>query len=560
MPKGRFHKRKVHLRKKQQPIILLQHLSNQLSSAITPEEIAHLAVSSGMEVVGGRMAMFSVVTPDGTGLHLLSSSGVPSQLLPYIQNVPIHLPGPLTDAIRTRQPLWIQTLDEYRARYPRLVEMSHSQTTTHAVACLPLVVNNRTIGGMTFSFIQPQVFSDHTRNLMMTLVNQCAQALERANLFRAEHHARMVAEALSTTATILNSSLDLSEVLDHILLNIRRVMPHDAADVVLLEGENVRVVRTQGYEQYGLAEVVEQMVVVISRRPLLQQMIETRQPVLIAEVLDHSPEPFHAYVGVPICHKAEVIGFLNLHSTQRGFFSQHQANWLKVFAEQAATAIQNARLYEQAQEYAAIQERQRLARDLHDSVSQMLFTSSMIAEALPRLSKLNPDKLDHYLEQLHRLNRGAHAEMRNLILELNHKHLERMTLCDLLKQLTQAASGRSPLTFDLSIDDGVELPVDVLLVYYRVTQESLNNISKHAKATRVEISLKSKPYGIELKISDNGVGFEQSKTRVSSLGLKFMKERAEKIGANVEIQSVVDRGTTVSLAWSPKRVDRQAHV
>lgn len=548
-------------RKSQQSIALLQRLSHALSGAVTPEEIAHLAVSSGMEVVGGQMATFSVVTPDGTGLQLLGSSGVPPQLLPYIQNMPIHLPGPLTDAVRAREPLWIQTLDEYRARYPRLVELSNPQTLTQAVACLPLVVNHRSIGGLTISFTHPHPFPKPDRNLMMALINQCAQALERAYLFQAEHTARTVAEALSTTATILNSTLDLSEVFDHILENIRRVMPHDAADVVLLEGDQVRVVRSQGYEQHDIAG----MVVPVAQSPTLRRMIDTCQPVLIAEVRDHPPEPlsshlfpFHAYIGVPICYKEEVIGFLNLRSTQRGFFSLQHARWLKVFAEQAATAIQNARLYQQAQVFAATQERQRLAHDLHDSVSQMLFTSSMIAEALPRLSKLNPKKFEYYLEQLHRLNKGAHAEMRNLILELNQEHLQRMSLRDLIKQLIQAASGRTPLTFDFQIDDIVDLPQDVLLVFYRVTQEALNNISKHAKASHVQISLKSKHDQLELMICDNGTGFDQTQVRTSSLGLKFMTERAGMIGAKVEIASAPGRGTTIYLRWSREEADCEA--
>jgi signal transduction histidine kinase len=520
--------------------VLLQQLTAALSRAVTMEEVAEVAVTRGMQAVGGQMAMLCIVSRDGTSLELLRSANVPDPLFPYIQHIPLHLPGPLTDAILTRQPIWIQSLEEYQTRYPRLVQMSHSATLTEAVACLPMLIHDRAIGGMTISFLKRHRFNATDRELMIALANQCAQALERARLYAAEHTARTMAEALSTTATILNSTLDLSQVLDHILVNVRRVVSHDAADISLLEGDQARIVRKQGHEKY--AEFLPAL-------PLIQRMIQTQQPLLIADT--HDTEPFRAFLGVPIMGKAQIIGFLNLYSLRPGFFEFQHVAWLKVFAEQAATAIQNARLYEQAQQLAVMEERQRLARDLHDAVSQMLFTSSMIAEALPRLSRSKSDKFEHYLDQLYRLNRGAYAEMRNLLLELNQENLKKMTIRDLLQQLTQAAVGRAPLKIELQVDDTVVLQDEVLVTFYRVAQEALNNIIKHARASAVQITVKQQHNSVELLIRDNGAGFDKSSMKPSNLGLRIMTERAQAIQAQVEVDSIPGKGTAVCLRWSP---------
>lgn len=197
-------------------------------------------------------------------------------------------------------------------------------------------------------------------------------------------------------------------------------------------------------------------------------------------------------------------------------------------------------------------ERNRLARDLHDSVSQTLFTVASIAEALPRVWKRNPDIAQQGLEELAQLTQGALAEMRNLLIELRPDGLAEKPLGELIQQLTKAISGRASLQVTTTVKGDFSLSNEVKLVFYRITQEALNNIIKHAQATQVSVSLECNSQKIVLHISDNGCGFDSRQIPIPSghLGIAIMKERAESIGANLHLSSYLGRGTEISLSCS----------
>ncbi len=197
-------------------------------------------------------------------------------------------------------------------------------------------------------------------------------------------------------------------------------------------------------------------------------------------------------------------------------------------------------------------ERNRLARDLHDSVSQTLFTVATIAEALPRVWKRNPDIAQQGLEELAELTQGALAEMRNLLIELRPDGLAEKPLGELIQQLTKAISGRASLQVTTTVEGDLPLSNEVKLVFYRITQEALNNIIKHAQATLVSVSLEFDSQKIVLRISDNGCGFDPRQIPIPSghLGIAIMKERADSIGANFHLSSYLGRGTEIFLSWS----------
>jgi len=195
---------------------------------------------------------------------------------------------------------------------------------------------------------------------------------------------------------------------------------------------------------------------------IYQQVVLQRKPIIIPDVRDDTPlaqcyresvgerlETTFAYVrswlGVPLMVQEHAIGMLASTIRNHYFYTSQHAELAMAFATQAAVAIENARLYKQAQELAAIQERQRLARDLHDSVSQSLFSASLSAEVLPRLWERQPEEGRRCLAELHRLTRGALAEMRTLLLELRPTALVETALGDLLSQLAEAIAGRARL-------------------------------------------------------------------------------------------------------------------
>jgi signal transduction histidine kinase len=202
-------------------------------------------------------------------------------------------------------------------------------------------------------------------------------------------------------------------------------------------------------------------------------------------------------------------------------------------------------------------ERSRLARDLHDAVTQSLFSASLIAEAVPATWAIDAAEGEELLGELRQLTRGALAEMRTLLLELRPAALVETGLADLLRQLAEAAMGRIGIPVTVTAEDAPALPPDVHVALYRIAQEAVNNVVKHSRATKAGLTLRSTdgPPGhgqsLELMIADDGRGFNLEGVPPDHLGLGIMRERAEAIGAKLQVESKRDRGTTVRVLWRP---------
>ena len=204
---------------------------------------------------------------------------------------------------------------------------------------------------------------------------------------------------------------------------------------------------------------------------------------------------------------------------------------------------------EQLKEKTAEEERIRLARDLHDAVSQPLFSTSLIAEVLPRLWERNKDEGLKKLEEVRQLTRGALAEMRTLLFELRPAALADAELSDLLRQLSESVIGRARVPVTLEVEGSCVIPTDVKIALYRIAQEALNNIAKHSGATRAQITLHCQPRLVSLDIIDNGHGFSVDQEASGSFGLGNMKERANQIGAVLKIESKTGEGTEITVKW-----------
>jgi PAS domain S-box-containing protein len=221
----------------------------------------------------------------------------------------------------------------------------------------------------------------------------------------------------------------------------------------------------------------------------------------------------------------------------------------------------NALLQLKAAQDAVTAERTRLARDLHDAVTQTLFSTTIIADVLPEIWDMNPQEGRRRLEEVRQLTRGALAEMRTLLVELRPNALIEVPLPTLLRQLTDAMIGRSRINIQLSTDGECKLPADVQVGLYRIAQEALNNIVKHAKASQAIVTLRMcenvsggsgqvmRGNNLRLTVADNGHGFDPSMITADHLGLKIMRERAEAIGAKFTLYSESGEGTQVTVIW-----------
>jgi signal transduction histidine kinase len=208
-------------------------------------------------------------------------------------------------------------------------------------------------------------------------------------------------------------------------------------------------------------------------------------------------------------------------------------------------------LADKAAQEAVSLERTRLARDLHDAVTQTLFSASLIADVLPDLWNLNQAEGWKRLEELRQLTRGALAEMRTLLVELRPNALTEVPLPDLLRQLCESLIGRARLPIQFCGEGTRRLPAEVQICLYRITQEALNNIVKHARATQAVVRLHLNE-NASLAILDNGCGFDLTAVTPDHLGLKIMCERAEAIGAKFSVCSQPGEGTQIAVSWTPR--------
>ena len=218
---------------------------------------------------------------------------------------------------------------------------------------------------------------------------------------------------------------------------------------------------------------------------------------------------------------------------------------------------QEARYLDQSRALVASAERNRLARDLHDSVTQVLFSATLLAEVLPKIWRRNPEEGLQRLDKLRQLTRGALAEMRTMLLELRPSAVIKTPLDELLGQLTEAIASRSGLPFQLYIEQIPPLPEEMQTSFYRIAQEALNNVVKHAQAQLVTVNLSAIPlppdsvglkrHEIKLVIKDDGVGFSSSQVLTDQLGIGIMHERAASIGAYLSLESRPGYGTSVTV-------------
>jgi signal transduction histidine kinase len=266
-------------------------------------------------------------------------------------------------------------------------------------------------------------------------------------------------------------------------------------------------------------------------------------------------EGVRSYICVPIIVNGSVFGVFNVVYSEPRTFSDEDRRALEALAQRAAVAVRNAELHERMQSAAALEERQRLARELHDAVTQTLFSASLIAEVLPRVWERDPSQGRVRLEELRRLNRGALAEMRTLLLELRPQALTETPLESLLRQLVEASMSHAAIAIDVVVEGTPrEVAGDVQVALYRLAQEALNNVVRHAHAQHAEVRLQWTQEGLTMRIRDDGQGFDQSKVPPGHLGVGFMRERAAALGASIEIASEPARGTTVTIVW-PKATD-----
>jgi signal transduction histidine kinase len=253
---------------------------------------------------------------------------------------------------------------------------------------------------------------------------------------------------------------------------------------------------------------------------------------------------------VPLRVETKVIGVINILD-KPGDVTQEDERIIDLFADQAAIIIEHIRLQDQAEQLAVLEERQRLARELHDSVTQALYSVTLYADAARMaFSAKKWDALETNLQEVRNMAREAMYDMRLLVFELRPFMLETEGLVSVLRARLAAVEDRAGLKTEVLVEEERRLPIVIEEELYRIAQEGLNNVVKHAAARHVRIRIKYDDNSASLEMIDDGLGFDTNAADQSGgFGLQGIKERAQRLGGSLQIESAPGKGTHLKVEF-----------
>ena len=390
----------------------------------------------------------------------------------------------------------------------------------------------------------------------VTEQEQARQLLEQ----RVEERTRELSTLLGVSHNVA-STLELKPLLDLVLDQLKTVVDYHGSTILTLEGEALTILGARGDTAAFVG--VPGLRFPVRDAPAIWEPITRREPVIISDVrgegelarayrgavgdlLQRPPfSEIRSWLAVPLALKDRLIGMLTVSRHEPDAYTARDAALVLAIANQAGVAIENARLYEQAQALAALEERQRLARELHDSVSQALYGIALGARTARTLLDRAPSQVAEPLDYVLQLAEAGLAEMRALIFELRPESLATEGLVAALTKQADALRARHRIAVVATLCDEPDVPLELKEPLYRVAQEALHNTVKHARAGRVELRLACGDDAISLEVGDDGVGFDPGGAFPGHLGLRSMRERVAALGGSFEVDSAPGRGTRV---------------
>lgn len=517
----------------------------------------------------------AVFLTDGEELVLSVLSGVNQSGLLGLR-VPIRGSAAGESLVR-REPMILDRLLFEHSPEQVLVDPTNMNT----CLCVPLLAGSRPVGVIAAFSVDEGAFGSEEERIFNLFAPSAVIGIENARLYQDEkkrlqenEQRRRVAEGLRDILRALNSDRSLEDILDFIIKEAVRLMHTDFAALFRLDGDKKTLVLEAAH---GLPHYMKKDMAFSVNTGVLGKAFMERRPVIrtdiseidfanegdpgIAQHFKWLHENCCGMMAAPLICKDEVYGgiafyFKKEDREQRREVTKEDIGLAMAFADQAALAIDNTRLKKQAEDLAVATERNRLARDLHDAVTQTLFSASLIAEVIPRIWERNREEGMKRLDELRQLTRGALAEMRTLLFELRPATLVEAPLEELLRQLSEATTGRARIPVTLNITGSAGLPLEVKMAFYRIAQEALNNIAKHSGAKGAQVTLSASADEREavisaaLRISDDGRGFDPDSVTSEHLGVGIMKERAEAAGIKLKLKSKTGEGTVIELEWA----------
>lgn len=421
------------------------------------------------------------------------------------------------------------------------------------VVRVPVVYHGRLIGSLTGYYRANEDPDQAEIGLLNAIADQAAVAFENARLFEVTERRLRELEALYRADEQLHQSLRVDDVMQALVDVAVDIAGADKSLLVIADKatERLGVRAARGYAP----ESIEAANLVLGR--IHSSRLNDRNEILVVEDAEKDPRTIAgvretseigSYMDLPVSLGDRVFGIFDVAYTEKRRFSEADKRLFQALAQRAAVALENARLFERSQKAASLEERQRLARELHDSVSQALYGIALGAKTARTLLERDPAKVAEPLDYVLQLAEAGLAELRSLIFELRPESLETEGLLAAFNKQIAAMTARHGINVQADFGEEPELPPGVKEAVYRIGQEALNNTVKHARASNVRVALASKDGRLVLSIEDDGRGFDPGGEFPGHMGLQSMKERAEGAGGTLSITSAPGQGAKVVLA------------
>ena len=549
---------------------LLNSLAALVSGRVDLREILQAALEQTMRAfdieTGGA---YGLEEESGT-LTLLAHRGLSAEFVQRMARLPLEV-GLAGRQLNLQQPLsW--SVEEYpEGELRRWIVAEGLQL----ILAVPLVARGKLMGSLVLNCLRPRALAPEESSLLIAAGQQIGLAMENARLLEMERSGRQeanrrreVAEGLRETLQLLNAGRPLQETLDFIIQQACRLMGSDAASLLRMHSPEGQY-RIQA--ACGLDADYAAAIRFSPGKGGPGRALAARRPLVLPDALaflqgqEREPDPeyedekagldlmlgrgFRELLAVPLVVQGEDYGGITLYYRTPHYFAEEELELAMSVVDQAALAIENDRLRGKAGEAAAFAERNRLARELHDSVTQSLYSVSLYAEAGSRLLAAGqaPGAAEH-LRELGATARGALREMRLLIFELAPPALDKASLVEALQTRLDAVESRGGMTVSFRVEGTEALTPPARQELFQIAQEALNNALKHSRAQKVRVLLQFREDTTRLEIGDDGVGFLPERARKSGgMGLRGMQERAQRIGADLQLASDPGGGTTVSV-------------
>ena len=357
------------------------------------------------------------------------------------------------------------------------------------------------------------------------------------------------------------STLELEPLLNLILDQIKSILPYSGAAIFTTDEDELTAI---AYHVPDLTTPPHLMIIPIPKLEMYLPVILEKRVMILDDVLGRSPlalaceaagiqvGPTHfqharSWLGIPLVIRDRVMGLLSLTHGNPGYYTKNHAHLAQTITNQVAMAIENTRLFEKAQNLATLEERNRIARELHDSVTQLLYGISLYCTATSRsLNNQNYQQVEKNLAEIKDNSLQALREMRLLIMEMTPPLLQQGGLAAALKSSLEVIESRTALETELVTDGVFRLPSSIEPGIYRIAMEALNNLVRYANAKKVMVELQIRGNWVFLDIKDNGVGFNPDEARnQGGMGLVNMEHRAEQLGGRLVIHSKPGAGTCI---------------